>query len=83
MGGSQLANKMSRNIINPSPKTEDISSFMFESKINDSILAKDELSKYFLIILKNSNEIIIFEDKKQLSSLKTLTPPLTIIKYPK
>jgi hypothetical protein len=41
MGGSQLANKMSRNTTNPSPKTEDINSFMFESKINDSILVKD------------------------------------------
>jgi hypothetical protein len=55
MGGSQLGNKMSRKVSNPSAKTEDVSSFMFESKINDSILVEEEFSKHYLILLKNNN----------------------------
>jgi hypothetical protein len=41
MGGSQLSNKMSRNAINPSPKTSDVCSVMLDSKINDSVVVKD------------------------------------------
>lgn len=82
MAGSQLANKLSRKAPSTSNKVEDISSHMFESKINDTHTVEDEFGKHFIIVLKNNNQIVSFEDK-ELASYKTTSPPSTIIQYPK
>ncbi len=82
MAGSQLANKLSRKAPTASNKVEDIRSHMFQSKINDTYAVEDEFGKHFLIVLKNNNQIITFEDK-ELASFKTSSPPTTITQYPK
>lgn len=63
MAGSQLANKASRKTAGSNNKVEDIHSHMFESKINDSFAVEDEFSKHFLILLKNNNSVVCYEDK--------------------
>ena len=80
LAGAQLNNKKSRKGVSPNQRTEDAHSHVFESKINSAVVIEEELEKPFLMILKNSNQIIGY-DTKELCCLKTNSPPVALCQY--
>ncbi len=53
----QLGNKQSRLTVSPAQKIQDVNSFIFDVKINHSLLIKTDTDKPFLLLLKNNNQI--------------------------
>ncbi len=63
IGGVQLMNKKSRLTQSPAQKSQDIQEQVFDTKINHSLLITITAEKPFLLLLKSSNQIEVFEKK--------------------
>ena len=83
IGGTNLGNKMSRITPPPSQKMQDINSYIYDVKINHSILIKVDGEKPLLLLMKNNNMIEVADkDKKEMVSLSTHSPPTYGYLYP-
>ena len=57
IGGAQLSNKLTRITPSASQKIQDISSQMYDVKINHSLLIKIDAEKPFILLMKNNNQL--------------------------
>ena len=81
VGGTQLTNKASRITQSPQQKIQDTNSFIYDIKINHSLLIKIDTEKPFLLLLKNNSQLEV-ADKKDPAGLATASPPTYGYLYP-
>jgi hypothetical protein len=81
IGGVQLSNKQTRITPPQAQKIQDISSQIYDVKINHSLLFKIDAEKPFVLLLKNNNQIETF-DKKDGAIFTTESPPTYGYLYP-
>lgn len=82
IGGVQLQNKKSRLTPTPGQKSQDIQNVVFDTKINHSLMINIIGEKPFLLLLKSSNVVEVFEKKEAEASLQTSSPPMYAYRYP-
>ena len=82
IGGTQLTNQQSRITAPPSQTIQDTHSQMYDIKINHSLLIKTDIEKPFLLLLKNNNQLEIFDGKENKKVLATDSPPTYGYIYP-
>jgi len=63
IGGSQLTNKLTRITSSPPQSIQDTNSQIYDVKINHSVLIKLDTEKPFLLLLKQNNQIEIYDKK--------------------
>ena len=82
IGGTQLGNKMTRITPPPSQKMQDVNSYIFDVKVNHSLLIKVDGEKPFLLLMKNNSMIETADSKKETASFTAGSPATYGYLYP-